>query len=258
MDFSVLSPPAQRELAQIFTDEFCYCGCPHTLGACLKQHGGCKHAKRMANLAAAESAAGTPSVESILMLSRYYGSFGQKRHGFKPDERMCLGQKEAKVTLVEFADFECPACAQVRPALEAFAQSRPEVRLCYLPFPLSAHPNGMRAGQAAFWAREKGKFWQMHDLMFEHQSDLGPQSLARLAQKLGLSAEELSRELESKKYLDELNASREAGVAAGVDGTPSLFLNGRKLDLPLTPEMLGHTVEDELEWMKQGNSWAAD
>jgi protein-disulfide isomerase len=259
MDFSALSAPAQRELASVFTDEFCYCGCPHTLGACLKTHPTCKHARRMAALAASDAAAGTPGVEIILKLSKYYLSFRDQRQRFKVDERMCLGKKDAKVTLVEFSDFECPYCAVARPVLEKFAQENgANVRLCFAPFPLPNHPNATPAAKAALFARDHGKFWELHDLLFENQSRLSPETIRSLAAKLGLSAAEVSKAFESAKYGEELSASKDAGRAAGVDATPSLYVNGRRLNLALTPDVLRQTLEDELEWVSNQNRWATD
>ncbi len=257
IDFSSLPAPAQKELATVFTDEFCHCGCPHTLLACLKQHQGCRHARRMALLGAAQAAAGLPASEIIVSLGRYYQSFGEKRHAFKVDERMCMGPPDAKVTLVEFSDFECPFCAAARPLLEGFAKSRPEVRLCYLPFPLSGHPNAVPASLAALFARDHGKFWPMHDRLFEQQMSLSLQTYKQLASQLSLDGKALEKALESKKHVDELNAFKEQGRAAGVDATPAVFVNGRKLELPLDEESLRHTVEDELEWMQQ-SGWQAD
>lgn len=254
-----MSPAAQRELASVFTDEFCFCGCPHTLGACLKTHPTCKHAKRMAALAASDAAAGLPGVEIILSLSKYYLSFSDPRRSFKVDERMCLGKKDAKVTLVEFSDFECPYCAVARPVLEKFArENSARVRLCFAPFPLPNHPNAIPAAKAALFARDHGKFWELHDLLFENQSRLNPDAIRNLASKLGLPASGVSSALESEKYADELSAFKEAGRAGNVDATPTIFVNGRKLNLAPTPEVLRQTLEDEIEWMSNQNRWAAD
>jgi protein-disulfide isomerase len=258
MDFSMLSPPAKRELATVFSDEFCYCGCPHTLGACLKTHTNCKHARRMALLAATEASSGTPAVEIINALGKYYQSFQEPRATFKVDPRMCMGKADAKVTLVEFSDFECPFCAAARPLLEELVKARSDARLCYLPFPLSGHANAIPAGQAALFARDNGKFWPMHDLLFENQTTLNPASIKQLAASLGLSAAELGKAMDSGKYLAELNASKEQGKAAKVDATPAIYVNGRKYNLSLTSEMLNHTIDDELERLSANGSWAAD
>ncbi len=259
MDFSSLSAAAQRELASVFTDEFCYCGCPHTLGACLKTHPTCKHARRMATLAAGSASAGVPGVEIILNLSKYYLSLRDPRSSFKVDDRMCLGKKDAKVTLVEFSDFQCPHCAAARPILEKFAQENASrVRLCFAPFPLPNHPHAAPAAEAALFARDHGKFWELHDLLFENQTRLGAEVIRNLAAKLGLPAADLSKAIESRKYAEELAASKQAGRAAGVDATPTLYLNGRKLNLALTADVLRQTLEDEMEWIANQGRWATD
>ncbi|WP_370640298.1 DsbA family protein [Myxococcus sp. XM-1-1-1] len=260
MDFSSLSAASKRELATVLSDEFCYCGCPHTLGACLKSHTGCRHAKRMARVAARMVSEGSPATEVIVQLSQYYGAFREQRAKFKVDERMCMGSASAPVTVVEFSDFECPYCAKARPVLEAFAKKNAsQVRFCYLPFPLSNHVNAVPAAQAALWARDQGKFWQMHDALFENQDNLKPEALVALAKKLGLEEDRLAAVLKSDSYKQELEGFRNQGRAAGLSGTPTVYFNGRALDLSfIQEELLTHSMEDELEWVTNKNAWAAD
>nr|WP_225937159.1 thioredoxin domain-containing protein [Myxococcus sp. RHSTA-1-4] len=260
MDFSSLSPVARRELATVMSDEFCYCGCPHTLGACVKQHTGCRHGKRMARLAARMVSDGSPATEVIVSLSQYYAAFRQPRAQFKVDERMCTGSAGAPVTVVEFSDFECPYCAKARPVLEAFARKNAQqVRFCYLPFPLSNHANAVPAAQAALWARDQGKFWQMHDALFEHQENLKPEALPALARGLGLDGDKLAAVLKSDAYKQELEGFRNQGRAAGITGTPSVYFNGRPVDLAfIQEELLTHSLEDEVEWRTNNNAWASD
>ncbi|MDY7230510.1 DsbA family protein [Hyalangium rubrum] len=258
MDFSALPPTAQRELATVFSDEFCYCGCPHTLGACLKQHTGCRHAKRMARLSAMSVADGMPATEVIVSLSRYYATFRERRVELKVDPRMCMGDANAPVTLAEFSDFECPFCAKARPILEDFAKKNPQVRFCYLPFPLPGHANAIPAGQAALWARDQGKFWEMHDALFMNQQNLSPAALPALAEKIGLSGAKLQEVLKAGTYVQELESFKAMGRAANISGTPALFFNGRTYSLGLEPEQLAHSVEDEIEWRTHNNAWGAD
>jgi len=260
MDFSSLPPAAKRELATVLSDEFCYCGCPHTLGACLKQHTGCRHAKRMARVAARRVSEGNPATEVIVSLSQYYAAFRDTRAQFKVDDRMCMGPASAPVTVVEFSDFECPFCAKARPVLESFARrNAQQVRFCYLPFPLSNHVNAVPAAQAALWARDQGKFWPMHDALFEHQENLKPEALPALAKGLGLDGDKLAAVLKSDAYKQELDGFRNQGRAAGLSGTPSVYFNGRPLELDfIQDEMLNHSLEDELEWRTNNNAWGAD
>jgi protein-disulfide isomerase len=261
MDFSALPPAARRELSTVLSDEFCYCGCPHTLGQCLKGHTTCQHGKRMARLAAKQAAAGVPATEIIVALSEYYASFRAPRKTLEVDPRMCQGDAKAQVTLVEFFDFECPYCGKARPLLEAFAKKNASrVRLCAVPFPLPMHPNALPAGQAAMWARDQGKYWEMHDALFENAQNLSPARIVEIANKLGLKGADLQKALQAGTYVKEVEKYKNLGSAANIHGTPSLFFNGRSYDanMGLTEDALTHTLEDELEWRANKNAWAAD
>ena len=259
MDFSSLPPAAQRELSTILSDEFCYCGCPHTLGACLKQHTTCRHAKRMARLAASAVAEGAAASEVIVVMSQYYASFREERVNLKVDPRMCMGDAAAPVTVAEFADFECPHCFHARPLLDELAKKNAsKVRLCFLPFPLGNHPNSVPAAQAALWARDQGKFWEMHEALFTHQENLSAPAMAELANKLGLPGAKLQEVLKTEAYKQELEGFRAQGRAANISGTPAIFYNGRSYKLGLTDDQLLQSLEDELEWRGNNNAWAAD
>lgn len=256
-DFTKLPAAAQSQLAQVFTDEFDYCGRPLTLAASLKKGDACKHTKRMAAYAAVLAADGSPSTEIVNALSKYNQSFTAKRADLKPDVRMCQGNPLARVTVTEFSDFECPYCAMARPILEEMVRKNANMRLCYAPFPLSGHPHGLPAAQTALFARDYGKFWQMHDLLFDNQTAFSDQMFANLAKKLGLDEKLLAKALGSGKYKDELDASREMGKAAGVDSTPSIYFNGRKLTLIPSVESLAVSYDDELDWSEH-NSWPSN
>ncbi|MFL5358631.1 DsbA family protein [Archangium sp.] len=261
MDFSALPPAAQRELSSVLTDEFCYCGCPHTLGQCLKGHTTCQHGKRMARLAAQRAAEGVAASDIIVALSEYYSSFRAPRQTLQVDPRMCMGDPKAPVTMVEFFDFECPYCGKFRPVVEGFAKKNPsKVRFCAVPFPLPMHPNALPAGQAAMWARDQGKYWEMHDALFENAQSLSTANIVALANKLGLKGADLQKALQAGTYAQELEKYKAMGNAANIHGTPSLFFNGRLFvtELGLNEGVLTHTLEDETEWQANHNAWAAD
>lgn len=257
-DFGKLPAPARRELATVLTDEFDYCGRPLTLLASLKKGDACKHTRRLVGLAAVQAAEGAAATEIINTLSKYNLGFSKGRAPFKPDDRQCLGNKDAKVTLVEFSDFECPYCAAARPVLEDFVKGRPNVRLCMMPFPLQQHANALYAGQAVLFARDAGKFWPVHDALFDHQLSLGEDVIKRLLTRQGLDVKAFEKAVESKKYLGELEASKEAGKKAGVESTPSLYVNGRKFQLGLSVESLSLAVDDELDWLTGNSAWPSN
>lgn len=254
-DFSRLSDSAKRELATVLSDEFDYCGRPLTLMATLRKDDACSHTKRLVALAAAMAAEGSAASDIVVALGRYHQGFTGKRHAFKTNAAMCLGPADAKVTLVEFADYTCPHCAAARPILENIVKAKKDVRLCFMAFPLSNTGESTAAVKAAFFAREKGKFWPMHDFIFEHQLSLSDKVLKDHGARLGLDAAGLSKALVGETYNEEIEASRQAGRSAGVESTPTVFINGRKLGLSTVTENLSTAIDDELEWLVNNQSW---
>ena len=253
-DPAALPASARAEYERALQDEFCGCGSPHSLGQCLKSHPECRHSRRLAQIAAFEAARGVTASEIGVELARYDQGFRDARSTLKVDERQCRGK--GPVTLVEFSDFECPHCAVLRPALEKFAtDNASKVKLCWMSFPLTQHPNSMPAAQAALLARDKGKLWEVHDAIFENQRRLSTDVLQEILGKAGISAAEWKKVLAGNTYKEQAEAQRAAGVSAGVNATPTLFINGRKLDLAPAPEILAITVDDELDWQKTRGTW---
>lgn len=253
-DPAALPPAARAEYDRVLEDEFCGCGSPHSLGQCLKSHPECRHSRRLGQLAAFEAARGVTAAEIGVELARYDQGFRDARSTFKIDERQCRGK--GPVTLVEFSDFECPHCAILRPALEKFASDNAsKVKLCWMSFPLSQHPNSMPAAQAALLARDRGKLWPVHDAIFENQRRLSPDVIQEILVKAGIPAADWKKAQADKRFQEEAEAQRSAAVAAGVNATPTVFVNGRKLDLAPAPEILAITVEDELDWQKTRGTW---
>jgi protein-disulfide isomerase len=253
-DPSALPPAARSEYDRVLEDEFCGCGSPHSLGQCLKSHPECRHSRRLAQIAASEASRGITAAEIGVELARYDQGFRDARTTFKTDERQCRGK--GPVTLVEFSDFNCPHCALLRPELEKFAsENASRVRVCWMAFPLSQFPYSLPAAQAALLARNKGKFWPVHDAIFENQGRLSTDVLQEILVKAGIPAADWKKALADKALEEEAQTQRQAGIAAGVNATPTLFVNGRKLDLVPSAEILSITVEDELDWQKTRGTW---
>jgi protein-disulfide isomerase len=264
LPLAALPGPSRGEFCRFAEDTLCYCGCPHTLAGCLKEHPSCPHASRMAALALSEIAVNAASAESAgRFVSNYYDSFSaEKRARIDVSSIPCLGSSDAKVTLVEFSDFDCPHCKQARPLLEALTKDRPEVRLCFLNFPL--HKHSILAAAAAEYAFTKGAFWRYHDLLFSGQEarvDLDEaaymKELLKLGKQANLDDTALAKAIDDPKLRELLEREKDAGRQLGVEGTPFLFLNGRPVPF-MSPEMLQLTVQDELEWIRNDNHWAKD
>lgn len=257
VDLSGLSPAQRSAVAQFALDEFCFCGCPHTLSGCLREHPGCSHAPRMASQAVRLARGGATKPEILRQTTAYYAAFDRRAElavkGFGP----ALGEESAPIALVEFSDFTCPYCRQFRPQLEAFVEKHAgRVKLYFKPFPIESHPNAVEAAQAAEWAREKGLFWQLHDRLFESPDALSVDDLAAHAAALGGDADDLRAALADGRFRGRIQVSQAEARGAGLKGTPTVFLNGRLLT-DLSEEGLEQALRDEEEWL-QHRGWARD
>jgi protein-disulfide isomerase len=159
------------------------------------------------------------------------------------------GPDHAGVTVVEFGDFECPNCKQAAPAVKLLLERFDErVRFAFRHFPLAeVHPHAMMAAQAAETASGQGKFWQMHDLLFENQTHLKAQHLHSYAERLGLDMARYTAEMDDEIYLQRVREHMDSGRQSGVRGTPCFFVNGRILDVSFGMRALFDAVEAALK-----------
>ena len=142
------------------------------------------------------------------------------------------GPASADVTLVEYGDYECPYCGQAYPIVqEVQKQFGKRLRLVFRNFPLSEmHPHAEAAAEVAEFAGAQGKFWEMHDKLYENQARLGEELYFDLADKLKLSSTALRQALEQRTFEARVRADFKGGVRSGVNGTPTFFINGHRHD----------------------------
>jgi len=142
------------------------------------------------------------------------------------------GPDDAPVTLVEYGDYECPYCGMAHPVVKrAQRELGKQLRFVFRNFPLAeAHPHAQIAAQAAEAAGAQGRFWEMHDMIFEHQDALEVKDLLGYAASLGLDAEQIARDLEAGTYVKRVKEDFRSGVKSGVNGTPTFFVNGARYD----------------------------
>jgi protein-disulfide isomerase len=164
-------------------------------------------------------------------------------------EDHCQGDLKAAAILVEYGDYECPHCGHAYPIVKA-VQKHFGARLCFVfrNFPLSEmHPNAQGAAETAEFAGANGKFWEMHDGLFENQNELGVELFAALAKKLGLSRPALDAALRDGTYLPRVKADFLGGVRSGVNGTPTFFINGKRHDGSFEFEELVEAIEGRMK-----------
>jgi protein-disulfide isomerase len=151
----------------------------------------------------------------------------------------------AEYALAEYADFECPFCGQAYPIVEELLAQYPEqVRHVFRHFPLAqAHPHAQPAAEAAEAAGGQGKFWEMHDTLFENQDALDGESLLEYARDLGLDLLGFQQELVMRVHAPRVREDFLSGVRSGVNGTPTFFINGRRHDGAWDVQSLAAAVE---------------
>ena len=142
------------------------------------------------------------------------------------------GNPEAKVTLVEYGDYQCPYCGMAHPIVkEILAKLGGEIRFVFRNFPISEiHPHALHAAAAAEFAADQGKFWEMHDYIFEHQKALEDSDLTTYAHHFSLDPVDLIEALEAPAIADRIQHDFMTGVRSGVNGTPTFFINGQRHD----------------------------
>ena len=171
------------------------------------------------------------------------------------DGRPVKGNPDADVVLVEWGDFECPYCTRAQPVVEALLEQRADVKVVFKHFPLSFHPAAMPAALAAEAAGEQGRFWEMHDALFALGKDLrkqvpdgpmaasGPVPFEAQAAELGLDIERFRADYRSDALRARVDADLAEGRAIGVTGTPSFYVDARKVEERLHPATLSRLVD---------------
>jgi len=168
----------------------------------------------------------TPQDELILET----GTAQQLSHlllAIQPDDHV-QGSDQARLTLVEYGDYQCPPCADLFVTIEQLHQKlADDVRIVYRHYPLSgSHPLAQVAAESAEAAGAQGKFWEMHELLFAHQKELAEKFLEDFAEKLTLDMDQFRKDLKDRTFEARVREDFKRGVANGVYGTPGLFVNG--------------------------------
>src|SRR5258708_27011392 len=158
------------------------------------------------------------------------------------------GPGDAALTRVELSDFQCPYCSKAVTEINATLKAYPnDVRLIFKQYPLDSHPAAAISAAASLAAHAQGKFWPMHDVMFANRQRLSRQAILGWAKDIGLDMKHFTADLDSESIRKTVLRDQADGDKAGVEGTPTVFLNGQKYNGDLAPDAIKPVIDGELK-----------
>lgn len=248
MKFGRLSPDERRTFVAVAKSELCPCpNAKESLHNCLQSKGSCAMAKRSATVVASAIKKGLNEKDVHGKLAEFVEK-SRKVHEFELEDVPRKGPKDAAVRLVEFADFQCPHCKRAMSLMKEIRKKYPDQVAHYFKhFPLSGHGKARVAARAAVAANMQGKFWPMHDLLFKHQMSLSKDRIDRIARRIGLNFSKFKEDMESEAASKLVQRDRQEAVNAEVQGTPAVFINGRRYVGQLTEKGLSSAIESALK-----------
>ncbi|HKQ67713.1 MAG TPA: thioredoxin domain-containing protein [Polyangiaceae bacterium] len=203
---------------------------PVSVAQCVKESRKCAKCLPAARLLAKQVRVGHTRIQAEEAVAARFSA--DRIKSIEVGDSPSKGPSSAPVTIVEWADFQCPHCRHAAPVLEKLVETHPgKVRLAYKFYPLSAHPQGESAARAAVAAMKQGKFWEMHHALFEHQDALEQRDIEKYAKEIGLDIAKWKADWESEATADRVTRDRKQGDQVTISGTPTVYINGREYDL---------------------------
>lgn len=242
-----LTEPEHRKWSS-YVSEF-LAPCPDVavpVSQCISEKRDCKACKPAADFLYRQARAG--------LTKKDVAELFEARFSPKASKTIVLGDSPAKgpsdadVLIVEFADFECPACMMVYPLVEEmYRHYGKHMRVVYKHFPLEQHSNAKLAAQAAYAAQLQGQFWKMHRTLFEAQGQLTEPDLVQYATGIGLDVNRFQKDMHSEAAKERWTQEQKQGETLGVSATPTLYINGREIPLGKFKEL---AVQELEEWIR--------
>lgn len=244
-DLSSLSSKERETFQSIAAEEFCGCESALTLQGCLDKRPTCQLAFGLADALLRATRTGAPRASVAAFMSQgVLGPYCSLPQTLDVEGAPRRGKADAPLQVVEFADFRCTHCRAAIPLVErALARFGDKVSLTYMPVALVDPSPSSAAGEAALAAHAQGKFWPMHKALFAREDgDYTRQVLRAAAKTAGLDLKRFDADMAKHAYAAQLKAYRKRFVDLGLDGTPAMFVNGRRFDLEPTVFNLEHRL----------------
>ena len=254
VDFTGLTP-AQKALAlKVLRAQGCPCGCVMKMAECRTKDTGCSYSKSLAAIVVASVRKGAnetavlAALDASPLMHRATPKLLEDPVAIPVDGAPMLGPKDARVTLVEFSDFQCPYCAVAVVKLNAILKAYPnDVKLYFKQFPLEMHSQAALAAEAALAAQRQGKFWQLHDAMYADRTHLSRQTILAMAGTVGLDVKRFQQDWDSPAIKQAVAREQADGEKIGVDATPTVFIDGQRYNGELNLEAIRPIIEKEIK-----------
>lgn len=253
VDLSGLTAKQKASVLEMLRERPCSCGCSMKLAECRVMDPGCAYSTNLAITAVESVKAGKSKAETFAALDASKWAHLQEPKVLDDAVQIPVagapstGPANAKITIVEFSDFQCPYCSVAVGEINALLKAYPtQVRLIFKQFPLETHPQADLAAAAAIAAHKQGKFWPMHDAMFAHRNDLSRKNILALAKQVGINVDQFESDLDSTEVRETVVRDVQDGDRAHVEGTPTLFISGQRYNGAVTLASLKPVIDAEL------------
>jgi protein-disulfide isomerase len=239
IDFTGLSDAQKKTALKVMNANPCNCGCTKTVAQCRHDMpNSCRRSLIFARTTVDALREGKDEAGVTKTLQAKAATFVEAR---EPDDSGMVynidtsnspvrGPKTAPVRIVEFSDFQCPYCAELQKTLTDVLKAFPkDVQLVYKQFPLNIHQYSRQAAAASLVAQSQGKFWELHDRMFQNFTKINDEAIRGFAKDVGLNMAQFDEAIQNGKYEPAVQKDIADGAAAKVLGTPTLFINGKRV-----------------------------
>lgn len=252
VDFSGLTPAEKAVALEAMRAESCTCGCNMKIAQCRMEDPLCAYSKRLAYIVIRDAAAGKKLAEIRANLVKMANTpppvLDEQPTRISVTGDPVRGPVNARVTIVEFSDFQCPFCAAATTQVINLLKKYPtQVRVIFKQFPLDTHSQAHLAAEASLAAQAQGKFWQLHDKLYAHFREINRTRIMVWAGEVGLDVNRLQADLDSHKYAARVDAEEQQGEQADVMGTPTFFINGHKLNAAFDVATVSPLIDEALK-----------
>jgi len=255
VDLTGLSTLRSNAVLRLLRNHDCTCGCGMKIAECRVKDPNCAYSKGVSEVMVEAIRAGKNENDAIAAAKESRWGKGPQPPKLLEDAVVIptagspvLGPADARVTLVEFSDFQCPYCSLAVGKLNAVLQAYPkQVKLIFKQFPLDTHSQAAQAAAAAIAAHQQGKFWPMHDALFANRQNLSRPAILAIASKTGLDLKRFTADWDSVETKKTVVRDVQDGDKAGVEGTPSIYINGQKYNGSLDLDAIRKVIDAELK-----------